>query len=303
MDNIIEIRELRKSFGDVKAVDGISFSVRKGELFAFLGVNGAGKSTTISILVGTLKKDSGECYVEGRPIEEIDKLLPDIGIVFQSSVLDSRISARDNLLYRAMLYGMSRKEFEEGLSQFAKRLQLSDFLKRPVGKLSGGQRRKVDIVRALLHHPKILILDEPTTGLDPMTRKMVWEFVEELREREGLTVILTTHYMEEASQADHVVIIDHGKIVASGTPLELKKEYAGDYLRIYRCEESLQGYLKEEGIPFRKDNGTLTILFEETKAAKKFLVENEKRIEDFEIVKGTMDDVFLAVTGKELERR
>lgn len=301
MSNIIEIKNLKKYYGDVKAVDDISFNVVKGSLFAFLGLNGAGKSTTINILVGVQKKDSGECFVDGKPIEELSKILPEIGIVFQSSLLDKKLTVYDNLFYRAMLYDISKEEFEKTLKIFIDKLKLGDILKKPLEKLSGGQKRKVDIARALIHKPKILILDEPTTGLDPKTRKLVWDFITELIKENDLTVMLTTHYMEEASIADYVVIIDSGKIVAEGTPNSLKNNYANDYLKAYKYDEKIIDKLENKNITYSKSKECLEIKFKDTNSAKEFLVKNSDKIFDMEIVKGSMDDVFLAVTGKNLK--
>ncbi len=301
MEHIIEIKNLKKYFGVVKAVDDISFSVNEGELFAFLGLNGAGKSTTINILVGVLTKDSGECYINGLSINNIEKILPTIGIVFQSSVLDKKLSVYDNLKYRAMLYNITKNEFEDNLKFFTERLELNNILKKPLEKLSGGHKRKVDIVRALIHKPKILILDEPTTGLDPRTRKLVWNFISELIKNENLTVLLTTHYMEEATIADNVVIIDSGKIVAEGSPNVLKNRYASDYLRAYKYDKEILNILSDLKLPYKKSKNCLEIIFKNTESAKDFLVKNNKYFNDLEIVKGSMDDVFLAVTGKELK--
>ena len=299
--NIIEIKNLKKYFGNTKAVDDISFSVKEGELFAFLGLNGAGKSTTINILVGVLKRDSGDCFVNDLSVDEISKILPHIGIVFQSSVLDKNLSVYDNLRYRAMLYGMNKKEFEINLEYFLDKLDLRQILKKQLDKLSGGQKRKVDIVRALLHKPKILILDEPTTGLDPKTRKLVWDMINEFRKTTNLTVLLTTHYMEEASVADNVVIIDGGKIVVKGSPLELKNKFANDFIKAYKYSKDIFTILNKANIPYQKNKNCLEIKFKNTNAAKNFLVENTSLFEDIEIVKGSMDDVFLTVTGKKLK--
>lgn len=301
MSHIIEIRNLKKFFGDTKAVDDITFSVEEGELFAFLGLNGAGKSTTINILVGVLKRDSGDCFVNNFSVDEISKILPSIGIVFQTSVLDKKLSVYDNLRYRAMLYGMDKKEFENNLKYFIDKLDLGQILKKQLDKLSGGQKRKVDIVRALLHKPNILILDEPTTGLDPKTRKLVWDTINELRKTTNLTVLLTTHYMEEASIADNVVIIDGGKIVAEGSPLTLKNKYANDYIKAYKYDNSILEILDKAKIPYKKEKNYLEILFKSTDEAKNFLVEHNNLFKDIEIVKGSMDDVFLSITGKELK--
>lgn len=301
MSHIIDIRNLKKFFGDIKAVDDITFSVEEGELFAFLGLNGAGKSTTINILVGVLKRDSGDCFVNNFSVDEISKILPSIGIVFQTSVLDKKLSVYDNLRYRAMLYGMDKKEFENNLKYFIDKLDLGQILKKQLDKLSGGQKRKVDIVRALLHKPNILILDEPTTGLDPKTRKLVWGTINELRITTNLTVLLTTHYMEEASIADNVVIIDGGKIVAEGSPLTLKNKYANDYIKAYKYDNSIFEILDKAKIPYKKEKNCLEILFKSTDEAKNFLVKHNNLFKDIEIVKGSMDDVFLSITGKELK--
>lgn len=239
MEHIIEINGLNKSFGDVKAVRDLSFHVQKGELFAFLGVNGAGKSTTISIMCGQLRKDSGSVVICGENIEHgLDKITRKLGVVFQNSVLDKSLSVRDNLRSRAALYGITGKEFKSRLSELAAMLDFETILDRTVGKLSGGQRRRVDIARALLHKPEILILDEPTTGLDPQTRKLLWDVVSDLRKSEKMTVFLTTHYMEEAADADYVVILDSGMIAAEGTPLELKNAYTGDFITLYGADKS-----------------------------------------------------------------
>ena len=301
MAHVIEIKNLKKYFGNTKAVDDISFSVEEGGLFAFLGLNGAGKSTTINILVGVLKRDSGDCFVNGFSLDEIDKILPSIGIVFQTSVLDKNLSVYDNLRYRAMLYGMDKKEFEDNLKYFIEKLDIGQVLKKPLDKLSGGQKRKVDIVRALLHKPSILILDEPTTGLDPKTRKLVWNMINQLRKTTNLTVLLTTHYMEEASIADNVVIIDGGKIVAEGSPLTLKNKYANDYIKAYKYDNSIFEILDKAKIPYKKEKNCLEILFKSTDEAKNFLVKHNNLFKDIEIVKGSMDDVFLSITGKELK--
>ena len=214
---VLEIKELNKSFGKVKAVNNLSFHVKEGELFAFLGVNGAGKSTTINIISGQLAKDSGTVLINGVDCDESPKALREmLGVVFQSSVLDKALSVYDNLESRASLYGITGKRFKERLSTLALSLDFKDLLNRPLGKLSGGQRRRIDIARALLHKPKILILDEPTTGLDPQTRMLLWRFLSDLRKNEGMTIFLTTHYMEEAADADYVIIMDSGSKIAEG---------------------------------------------------------------------------------------
>lgn len=233
----IRVENLVKTFKDVRAVDGISFTANEGELFAFLGENGAGKSTSIAVICGLLKKDGGKVYVAGRDIDEDDSVKSEIGVVFQASVLDKALSARDNLTFRAALYGIAGKDCEKRIEELNALLDFGEFIDRPLAKLSGGQKRKIDIARALLNKPKILILDEPTTGLDPQTRKTVWAVAEKLQREEKMTVFLTTHYMEETAKADYVVILDHGKIAAEGTPRQLKNEYTGRFHRCVRGEK------------------------------------------------------------------
>ncbi|MDY4754776.1 MAG: ABC transporter ATP-binding protein [Candidatus Faecousia sp.] len=298
MENIIEIQGLCKSFGDVKAVQELSFRVKEGELFAFLGVNGAGKSTTINILCGQLPKDSGSVLVCGSSLDSRpDEIKRSLGVVFQNSVLDKELSVRDNLRSRAALYGIRGREFRTRLEELAGLLCFEDLLNRPVGKLSGGQRRRIDIARALLHRPRILILDEPTTGLDPQTRSSLWQVIGDLRRREKMTVFLTTHYMEEAADADFVVILDHGKIAAEGTPLTLKNTYTGDYITIYGQEEAR---IQKLGAPYEAIRDAYRVSVPNTAAARELIRQYPELFEDFEITKGKMDDVFLAVTGKKL---
>ena len=299
MGNVIEIENLYKSYGEVKAVRGISFRVKKGELFAFLGLNGAGKSPTISIICGQLKKDGGRVALNGKELDEnLEEAKRAIGVVFQNSVLDKPLSVYDNLQTRASLYGITGNAFSARLQQLCSLFDLDGILKRPVGKLSGGQRRRVDVARALLHEPEILILDEPTTGLDPQTRKTVWEVVEKLRKEKGMTVFLTTHYMEEAADADYVVILDEGTVAAEGTPLQLKNEYTGDFITLYGGdEESVRALGKS--YETRKDGFRIRVA--DTREATSLIVQNPALFTDYEIVKGKMDDVFLAVTGKKLQ--
>lgn len=299
MEQIISIDGLCKSFGDVKAVQNLSFQVKKGELFAFLGVNGAGKSTTISILCGQLAKDAGSVFVCGEDVEKgMEKICRKLGVVFQNSVLDKALTVRDNLQSRAALYGITGKEFKKRLAELASLLDFENLLNRTVGKLSGGQRRRIDIARAILHKPELLILDEPTTGLDPQTRKLLWDVVRNLRRTDGMTVLLTTHYMEEAADADYVVIIDSGKISAEGTPLELKNKYTGDFITLYGVSED---NINNLGLPFEKIRDAVRVSVPDTKAATQLILEHPELFSDYEITKGKMDDVFLAVTGKKPE--
>ncbi|MDD6273794.1 MAG: ABC transporter ATP-binding protein [Clostridiaceae bacterium] len=298
MNHIIEIDHLYKSFGTVKAVQDLSFRVREGELFAFLGVNGAGKSTTINILCGQLAKDSGSVRICGTDLDaDPDTIKRSLGVVFQSSVLDKDLSVQENLASRAALYGIHGKAFRQRLAELAELLEFGDLLKRSVGKLSGGQRRRIDIARALLHRPRILILDEPTTGLDPQTRSILWRVIGDLRRSENMTVFLTTHYMEEAADADYVVILDHGQIAAEGTPLTLKNTYTGDFITIYGVEESQIRQLSASYEPIRD---AFRVSVPDTAAATALILKHPELFRDYEITKGKMDDVFLAVTGKKL---
>ena len=298
MKRIIEIDGLTKSFGDIRAVDGLSISVGEGELFAFLGVNGAGKSTTINIICGSLLKDGGRVTVDGHDIDtEMNAVRGIIGVVFQSSALDRALSVRDNLESRAALYGIVGDAFEKRLTELSALLDLGELLDRPLGKLSGGQRRRIDIARALLHRPRILVLDEPTTGLDPQTRRLLWGVIDRLRRETGMTVFLTTHYMEEAAEADSVVIIDGGRIAAQGSPLELKNAYTGDFITLYGVEEAEVSAL---GHRYAAVPDGYRISVKNTAEATDLIIKNPELFSDYEIVKGKMDDVFLSVTGKKL---
>lgn len=298
--NAIEINGLKKSFGDVKAVDDISFKVKEGSLFAFLGENGAGKSTTINIISTLLLKDEGEVFVDGLNIDkDASKIRSKIGIVFQGYVLDKRLSVKDNLKIRASYYGIYGEAWKKRFAELSEVFELDEIKGREYGKLSGGQRRRVDIARALINRPKILILDEPTTGLDPQTRKTVWEIISNVKKETGMTVFLTTHYMEETAKADTVVIIDSGKIIAEGSPVRLKDKYSSDYVKIYypkneTIEESLKGYR------YTYEDNFYRVKVSSSVEAKEFVKTHDKILNDFEIIKGDMDDVFLNVTGKTL---
>lgn len=299
MQNIIEINHLDKSFQDVHAVNDLSLRVKEGELFAFLGVNGAGKSTTISIMCGMLAKDGGKVFIDGKDVDkDMREITKELGVVFQNTVLDAKLSVKDNLTSRAALYGITGKEAKQRIAHLAELLEFKDILNRTFGKLSGGQKRRVDVARALLNNPKILILDEPTTGLDPEARKALWSVVTSLRKNQNMTVFLTTHYMEEAADADYVVILDSGKISAEGTPLELKNNYTGDFVTIYNVDEDK---IKALGLPYENIRDAVRIAVKNTEEARDLIVGHPDLFTDFEITKGKMDDVFLAVTGKKLE--
>lgn len=299
MQNIIEINNLDKSFQDVHAVNDLSLRVKEGELFAFLGVNGAGKSTTISIMCGMLAKDGGKVFIDGKDVDkDMREITKELGVVFQNTVLDAKLSVKDNLTSRAALYGITGKEAKQRIAHLAELLEFKDILNRTFGKLSGGQKRRVDVARALLNNPKILILDEPTTGLDPEARKALWSVVTSLRKNQNMTVFLTTHYMEEAADADYVVILDSGKISAEGTPLELKNNYTGDFVTIYNVDEDK---IKALGLPYENIRDAVRIAVKNTEEARDLIVRHPDLFTDFEITKGKMYDVFLAVTGKKLE--
>ena len=298
MGNIIEIDHLMKRFGSVEAVRDLSFRVKEGELFAFLGINGAGKSTTINIMCGQLARDGGTVTICGMDLDrDVQRIKRELGAVFQNSVLDGALNVYDNLESRAALYGLTGAAFKRRLKELAELLDFGDLLKRPAGKLSGGQRRRIDIARALLHEPKILILDEPTTGLDPQTRKLIWNVIGNLRKKENMTVFLTTHYMEEAAEADFVVILDRGQISAEGTPLELKNTYTGDFITLYGVDEE---QVKSLGMEYEALRDAYRVSVPDTAAATRMILEKPELFRDYEITKGKMDDVFLAVTGKKL---
>ncbi len=299
---IIEIENLKKSFKEIKAVDDISFKVKEGELFAFLGVNGAGKSTTINIISGILKKDEGKISVCGYDLDESPNgVKSKLGIVFQNSVLDKKLTVYENLKNRAACYGFFGARFKQRLKELSELLELDEILKRPLNKLSGGQKRRADIARALFHNPQLLILDEPTTGLDPKTRITVWRVIDKLRRENGLTVFLTTHYMEEAANADFVVIIDGGKKVAEGTPHDLKNKYASDFIKIYKHVEQAEAWFAENGYSVKRERDYLEAELKSTAEFGEIFKKIPEIFDDFEVLKGNMDNVFLKVTGKDLK--
>lgn len=293
---MIEVKHLSKLYGKIKAVNDISFTVKKGQLFAFLGVNGAGKSTTISMLTSELTPTSGIALIDGVNVQDESNLIKEkIGVVFQDTALDQELTAYENLKCRAALYGITGKAFKGRFEELVEIFEMHEFMNRPLRHLSGGQRRRIDIARALIHRPQVLILDEPTTGLDPGTRKMIWSIIERLRQEEELTVFLTTHYMEEANDASYVVIIDQGHIVAKGTPRELKNRYGQDTLYLYGVnKEDIRSF----HMPYHKIDHGYAIMLNNTKEATKLILTYPQFFTDYEIIKGDMDSVFLNVTGK-----
>lgn len=300
MNALIEVTGLKKSYGPVEAVRGIDFYVESGTLFAFLGVNGAGKSTTIDIISTLLKPDAGDVLVDGHRLGREDAdIRRSIGLVFQDSLLDPLLTVEENLLVRGSFYEKSRQRLKENVRRAAAAAKVEEFLKRPYGKLSGGQRRRADIARALVHTPKILILDEPTTGLDPQTRQAVWDTVRTLQKESGMTVFLTTHYMEEAAQADFITIMGHGEILAKGTPFALRERYSSDRLRLHtKSLEPLAQRLIELGQRPKLKNGALQVKLPTTMAALPLLQSCEELLDGFEVISGTMDDVFITVAGE-----
>ena len=291
---IIKIENLEKSFGKIKAVRRINLEVYEGSLFAFLGINGAGKSTTISMMYGGLKIDAGRITICGQDVAtHLDKIKNQIGVVFQDSILDKTLTVYENLKFRAGFYGIFGQEFKARYQELEKLFDLAEIKNQKIQKLSGGQKRRVDIARAIIHQPKILILDEPTTGLDPGTRSKVWRIISKLREDLKMTIFLTTHYMEEAADADYVTILDKGRIIAEGTPLELKTQYATDILHLYGVEEADVKKLK---LPYQKIHKAFQIKVKNSAVVTKLIIKYPELFQDFELIKSTLDDVFLTVT-------
>lgn len=302
MDKIIEVTGLKKSYGDVKAVKGIDFYAEQGKLFAFLGPNGAGKSTTIDIICTLLKPDEGEVRINGYTLgRDDDKIRSVIGAVFQKSILDDDLTVKENLYIRGRFYNLSRQELKKAVADAAEAAGVTGFLNRRYGKLSGGQRRRADIARALVNTPRILFLDEPTTGLDPQTRKNVWETVQRLQRERGVTVFLTTHYMEEAAGADYVVVIDEGLIAAKGTPAELRDRYSKDTIRISARDKSeMEKALSAASLKYRMDGSAYVIDLNSTIDAVPIIEKFKDFMQSFEVLSGTMDDAFISITGKEI---
>ena len=300
--NIIEVTNLQKSYGNLRAVDGISFYVEEGSLFAFLGPNGAGKSTTIDMLSTQLAPSGGKVVIGGHLLgRDDDAIRRDVGIVFQESLLDPLLTVKENLMVRGGFYGLPRRLLRDAVNTAIAAVAGEEFLTRPYGKLSGGQRRRADIARALLSAPRILFLDEPTTGLDPQTRKKVWETIRSLQEKNGMTIFLTTHYMEEAAQADYITIIDHGKLCAKGTPAALKERYTQDTLPMSAHDPAqMERSLCAAGIVFKRAGGEYIVRLAHTADAIPLIALNKDNILGMEIRRGSMDDVFLNITGAEV---
>ena len=301
-DHIIQIDHLSKSYGDVQAVKDISFFVEKGKLFAFLGPNGAGKSTTINIICTFLKPNAGTVLVNGFSLgKQDDGIRQSIGVVFQDGLLDNLLTVEENLYVRGALYGLSGKALKDAVNQAIEAVSIESFAKRRYGKLSGGQRRRSDIARALITQPEILFLDEPTTGLDPHTRRAVWDTILDLQKTTGMTVFLTTHYMEEADGADYVIVIDDGRIAAKGTPTELSEKYAQDKLYLNPIDmDKVKAYLKEKKVKYSRVADNLIVPINDPFEALPLVEGCRDLLKGFEVTVGSMDDAFIGITGKEL---
>ena len=301
--NALKIENLTKTYGNFTAVNNISFEVEAGSMLGFLGVNGAGKSTTINMLSTILTPDGGDVEIFGYKLGKQDMdIRKSIGVVYQSNVLDDLLTVKENLTLRAKIAGLTEERIKSRLTELSDLLKLSPILNKKYKVLSGGQKRRCEIALALMHSPKILFLDEPTTGLDPATRIDVWDAVKLLRKTEDMTVFLTTHYMEEAATADKIIVIDKGEILAEGTPFELKETNAKDRLKLYFEED------KEKQIAsfftsdiYKKTQYGARVYLKDSKEAVKLLEPISDYIDGFEVIQGNMDDVFLNVTKREEE--
>ncbi len=302
MEKVIEVNGLKKSYGTVQAVKGIDFYAERGKLFAFLGPNGAGKSTTIDMLCTILNPDGGSALICGHALGREDAAIrASIGVVFQNNLLDPVLTVKENILTRGALYGKSGAALKDAALWAAKAADATDFWLRRYGELSGGQKRRADIARALVNAPEVLFLDEPTTGLDPQTRKNVWERVQILQKKTGMTVFLTTHYMEEAEEADYVIVIDDGLIAARGTPTALRAQYASDLIKLFPLdEEALIIALHEADAEFTRAGDRLVVRIPCTMDALPLLERVKPYLKGFEVLNGTMDDAFIGITGKEI---
>ncbi len=305
-ETVIRASHLKKYFKEVKAVDDISFEIKRGELFGFLGINGAGKSTTINMLCTLSRPTDGGAEICGHELgKEDERIREKIGVVYQNNCLDEKLSVKENLFVRGSLYEKSGSRLKSQILNVCEILELGNVYDRRFAMLSGGQKRRCEIARALVNRPEILFLDEPTTGLDPATRKNVWQSVEQLRKEMNMTVFLTTHYMEEAAKATSIAIIDGGHIMERGTPFSLKEIYAKDRLVLFPKEgqsERFREALEAEKTVYKQKEGYITMNLENSMLAFPILQKMQSFLSGFELVQGSMDDVFLNVTGKTLVR-
>ena len=302
MSNIIEVKNFTQKYGDFVAVDNISFNVEEGSVFAFLGPNGAGKSTTINTLCTIINKTSGELKINGYEVSNHKaKVRGEIGIVFQDSTLDGKLTIEENLKFHCEFYNVPKNEIKERLDFVLELVDLMDWRKAPVNSLSGGMKRRVEIAKGLIHYPKVLFLDEPTTGLDPQTRANIWDYIYKLQKQKNITIFLTTHYMDEAEACDKVAIMDHGKIVAFDTPYNLKKQYTSSMTKIkVNNEEALTNHLKQNAVKYKLSEGIFTIYSNELKVILDLVSDFKHSIKDFQTNNGTLNDVFLSITGREI---
>lgn len=300
--NSIEVKNFTKKFGDFAAVDDISFSVQQGTIFAFLGPNGAGKSTTINTLCTILEKTDGELRINGNDVSnQKEKVRSDIGIVFQETTLDGKLTIEENLKLHCDFYNVPKSLVKDRVDFVLQLVDLENRRKSPVDSLSGGMRRRAEIARGLVHFPKVLFLDEPTTGLDPQTRANVWDYIQKLQKQQNITIFLTTHYMDEAEICNKVAIIDGGKIVAHDTPFNLKKQYTSTTMKIRTSNtDNLKQYLTDQSIKFSSESNQVIIYTTNTRDVLEITSKFKESIEDLEINKGTLNDVFIAITGKEI---
>ncbi|WP_010249987.1 ABC transporter ATP-binding protein [Acetivibrio cellulolyticus] len=298
---IIEVKNLKKNYHTLEAVKGINFSVKEGIFFAFLGENGAGKSTTINIISTLLRKSSGQVIVNNHELDKDDHGIRDsIGIVFQNNMLDHFLTVRENLISRGRMYGLSKEQLKKRIIELSSDLDAGEIIDKRYGSLSGGQKRKADICRALIHSPKILILDEPTTGLDPYTRQKVWEMMNKLRHENKLTIFLTTHYMEEAAQADYIVVIDKGMIKAEGTPESLRLKYSHDRLIIIPKDQAkMVKQLETLTQTYVLDRDRIIIPIQHAFESLDVIQMVKDNLDSFEVIRGNMDDVFINIIKEE----
>ena len=303
MSKMIEVRNLKKQFGDVVAVNDISFDVEAGELFGFLGENGAGKSTTINMMSTIYEPTEGTITICGRDVcKDAREVRRKIGVVSQGNMLDEKLTVRENLMIRGGLYEKEKRKLNERLQEVADLLELDDVMNRKYGMLSGGQKRRCEVAKALMNTPELLFLDEPTTGLDPATRKKLWDRLTTLRKETGMTIFLTTHYMEEAAKASHIAILEKGKIMEYGTPFELKERFARDTLLLVPTDrEAVTAYLEQAGLTYRKKEEKICLNLRDTMEALPIVNALREQIGGFEVIQGSMDDVFLNATGKSLD--
>lgn len=300
--NSIEVKNFTKKFGDFVAVDNISFEVEEGSIFGFLGPNGAGKSTTINTLCTIQEKTSGDMKINGLDVStQMAQVRNNIGIVFQEPTLDEKLTIEENLKLHCDFYNVPKKEVKSRIDFVLDLVDLEQRRNSPVKNLSGGMKRRAEIARGLVHFPKVLFLDEPTTGLDPQTRSNVWEYIYKLQKEKKITIFLTTHYMEEAEICNKIAIIDKGKIIAFDTPFNLKKQYTSTVMRLESDQpEMIVGFLDQHHMKYKKDNDFVMVNINDYDDFLKILSANKQYIKDLEVKKGSLNDVFLNITGKEI---